>query len=505
MDEFFKGLNEKLKDPSLTREQKVKLIQQADDTYRQNVDKEYKDYRNKQILGAALEIGSAAIPFGGVSGQVAKRVIPKVVQKTVGRKLTTDTAAGAIGGALGSGMYGAGEGLMKGENPIKSAAKQAQSGFLSGGLLGSAIAKGENLARKVNTEGINQMRQYWGIPWQKASGDPQKAIDTLMENQRGFVPNVYNKPGVGKFDIPWGTSNYGLAHALERRAPQNKFNVTEFVNSIPNTIENGLVTKGSDLHPDTKNIISTNQKLAINPDFRLGGVTRNWLTTAIPQGKKARKHLGDLTPSNNISSENGSFSAPSISELLATDSINDYLLKHNPSQRLAPQIATFNTAVNSKMNDLLIPDELKPFLEKHAAQNKSAKKLLEDSKPFQNIASGNGTRSIPELLANNSINDYLLKNNSSPVLNARVEENNFAGYKNPHSGSNRIFAAEEIGDFSTKEFTDYEPEIFAQINTPIGAPSRSELRSAIESSTAVYVEPYYKSDGSYVKGHYRAR
>ena len=501
MDNFFKGLNEKLKDPNLTREQKVKLIQQADDTYRQNVDKEYKDYRNKQILGAALEIGSAAIPFGGVSGQVAKRVIPKVVQKTVGRKLTTDTAAGAIGGALGSGMYGAGEGLMKGENPLKSAAKQAQSGFLSGGLLGSAIAKGENLARKVNTEGINQMRQYWGIPWQKASGDPQKAIDTLMENQRGFVPNVYNKPGIGKFDIPWGTSNYGLAHALERRAPQNKFNVTEFVNSIPNTIENGLVTKGSDLHPDTKNIISTNQKLAINPDFRLGGVTRNWLTTAIPQGKKARKHLGDLTPSNNISSENGSFSAPSISELLATDSINDYLLKHNPSQRLAPQIATFNTAVNSKMNDLLIPDELKSFLEKHEINNPQATSVA------RTLGSNRSGKQIPlpDLGVENSINDSLLKNNSSPVLNARIEENNFAGYKNPHSGSNRIFAAEEIGDFSTKEFTEYEPEIFAQINTPIGAPSRNELRSAIESATAVYVEPYYKSDGSYVKGHYRAR
>ncbi len=115
------------------------------------------------------------------------------------------------------------------------------------------------------------------------------------------------------------------------------------------------------------------------------------------------------------------------------------------------------------MYDLFIPDELKSFLENHETGK------------------------------------------SSPVLNARIEENNFAGYKNPHSGSNRIFAAEEIGDFSTKEFTDYEPEIFAQINTPIGAPSKNELRSAIESSTAVYVEPYYKSDGSYVKGHYRAR
>lgn len=177
----------------------------------------------------------------------------------------------------------------------------------------------------------------------------------------------------------------------------------------------------------------------------------------IPKNPQAT--LGRLTSEGNHSDKQH---LP-LPDLGVTDSINDYLLKHNPSQRLAPQVATFNTAVNSKMDDLIIPDELKPFLEKHEAGK------------------------------------------SSPVLNARVEENNFAGYQNPLSGSNRIFAAEEIGDFSTKEFTDYEPEIFAQINTPIGAPSRSELRSAIESSTAVYIEPYYKSDGSYVKGHYRAR
>lgn len=57
-------------------------------------------------------------------------------------------------------MFGIGEGLMKGENPLKSSAKEASTGFLSGGLLGGAIAKGEHLARRENTLGINQMRQY---------------------------------------------------------------------------------------------------------------------------------------------------------------------------------------------------------------------------------------------------------------------------------------------------------------------------------------------------------
>lgn len=125
MENFFEGLNEKLKDPNLTREQKVQLIQQAGNDYRAKIEKEYKDYRNKQIFGAALEIGSAAIPVGGISGQVTKHIVPKVVHKTVGRKFATDTTAAALGGAFNSAVFGVGEGLMKDENPLKTAAKEA--------------------------------------------------------------------------------------------------------------------------------------------------------------------------------------------------------------------------------------------------------------------------------------------------------------------------------------------------------------------------------------------
>lgn len=407
-------------------------------------------------------------------------------------------------------MFGIGEGLMKGENPLKSSAKEASTGFLSGGLLGGAIAKGEHLARRENTLGINQMRQYWGIPWRKASGNPQKAIDTLMENQRGFVPNAFYTNKTGNVDLVWGNSKLGLQHIKERRDSQG-IDGNTFIKDLPDLIENGNIYGKQD-HIGRNYIGDSQKELAIKTDYFEKGmnkaVNRNWVPSAYMLGEQYKKIDSQVAPGCRTlgSNHSGKQKLP-LPDLGVENSINDYLLKHNPSQELVPQVATFNTALNSKMDDLIIPDELKPFLEKHEAQNKSARKLLEDSKPFQNIASGNGTRSIPELLANDSINDNHIKDNSpqTPIFNARIEENNFAGYQNPLTGSNRIFAAEEIGDFTTKEFTEYEPEIFAQINTPIGAPSRSELRSAIESATAVYVEPYYKSDGTYVKGHYRAR
>lgn len=480
MDEFFKGLNEKLKDPSLTREQKVKLIQQAGDTYRQNVDKEYKDYRNKQVLGAALEIGSAAIPLGGVSGQAAKRVIPKVVQKTIGRKLTTDTATGAIGGALGGGMFGIGEGLMKGENPLKSSAKEAQSGFLSGGLFGGLAGKMQQSALANNLQGYDKNTIF--------SNNYKEYRKTAEKYYKDYIHGIEVKnKNIGNISF----TRKGMDETLSKNP--------EIAKSFPELVDNVKNSK----YIATNDLYKPRKDQATKQFHTLKSGNNEYLIAEDKLGNQKFYLAKKDTISQGTPSKMEGTSSNGISGLSPTGSINNYLLQHNPSQELVPQVATFNTALNSKMDDLLIPDELKPFLEKHEINNPQATLgglTLEGNHSGKQIP-------LPDLEVENSINDYHIKNNSpqTPIFNARVEENNFAGYQNPLSGSNRIFAAEEIGDFSTKEFTDYEPEIFAQINTPIGAPSRSELRSAIESSTAVYVEPYYKSDGSYVKGHYRAR
>lgn len=481
MDEFFKGLNEKLKDPSLTREQKVKLIQQAGDTYRQNVDKEYKDYRNKQVLGAALEIGSAAIPLGGVSGQAAKRVIPKVVQKTIGRKLTTDTATGAIGGALGGGMFGIGEGLMKGENPLKSSAKEAQSGFLSGGLFGGLAGKMQQSALANNLQGYDKNTIF--------SNNYKEYRKTAEKYYKDYIHGIEVKnKNIGNISF----TRKGMDETLSKNP--------EIAKSFPELVDNVKNSK----YIATNDLYKPRKDQATKQFHTLKSGNNEYLIAEDKLGNQKFYLAKKDTISQGTPSKMEGTSSNGISGLSPTGSINNYLLQHNPSQELVPQVATFNTALNSKMDDLLIPDELKPFLEKHEINNPQA---TLGGLTLEGNHSGKQHLPLPDLGVTDSINDYHIKNNSpqTPIFNARVEENNFAGYQNPLSGSNRIFAAEEIGDFSTKEFTDYEPEIFAQINTPIGAPSRSELRSAIESSTAVYVEPYYKSDGSYVKGHYRAR
>lgn len=328
---IFDELEKQLKNPNLTREQKVRLIEDAGNKYRNSIDDDLNKYIRNQKIGAGLQIGSTLIPGGAVGGAIGSKILPKVVQKTLGRQFTNDMLASAIGGAIDGAVYGYGRSMVEDKNPLKTIAEDSAFGFGAGAAVGGVVGNLVSEVRSANTKGIRQMSKHWGIPWRKASGNPELAIKTLMENQREFVPNVFNKPGIGNFDIPWGNEKYGLKHAIERRSGQKNLDIDEFVNTIPQSIREGIVTQGNSLHPDTLNIESLKHKLPIAKEYKSGNLTRNWLVSIHPQNNSARKRLGDLTPSQNISSENGSI-PHSISELLAKDNINDYLLKNNPAK-----------------------------------------------------------------------------------------------------------------------------------------------------------------------------
>ncbi len=77
----------------------------------------------------------------------------------------------------------------------------------------------------------------------------------------------------------------------------------------------------------------------------------------------------------------------------------------------------------------------------------------------------------------------------------------YSNYRNPLSGDNKIYTREDIGDMPNEEFTDKEAEIRSQWGK-IGIPSNAQMNSA---GGAVYIAPYTRSDGTHVRGHYRAR
>jgi len=470
-----------LKNENLTREQKLQLINQHFESNIRQIDKELNDYLQRQRVGAALEIGSAALPVGGLAGQAAKRVIPAAISKTVGRKFSQDVAASAIGGAIDNAVFGAGRGFMENKNPVQTAMQDAGFGAAAGGALGTVTGKIINDARAVETQGINQMRKHWGIPFRKASGNPEQAIKTLTENQTGFVPNVYNKPGIGNFDIPWGVGGaegYGLSHAIDQRA-SHKIDVNQFLEELPNTIREGVVTTGGTKHPNNFNIETIDQKVAIVPNWN--GTPKNWFITAHPQNKSAAKRLADGTPIPNISSENGGI-PHSISELSAKDSITDFVTKHNPATWLNPEIAT---AINSVVHSV---DIQPPEFNTEQGNN---------SKPFELKVEMNVDENGNEI------------NTESPTgfgANLNKRKSKIFGFKNPLTGNNRIYTRNDLSSMSDDEFSNNEKEIMSQVESMNGTmPTDRDMRDEVISGRAIYVRPYIRYDGVQVKGHYRSR
>ncbi len=95
----------------------------------------------------------------------------------------------------------------------------------------------------------------------------------------------------------------------------------------------------------------------------------------------------------------------------------------------------------------------------------------------------------------------IMKQLQTGGFNTPQESKNYGGYINTHTGDNRIFTAEEIGGFTGKEFSYYEPAINAQMKS-IGIPTNNEIQNSFG---VIYVEPYTRADGVQVRGYYRSR
>lgn len=161
MTNFYEEYKKILNNPNLTKNQKVELLQKA----KENYDKEVDAARDKEIaqyrLGAALEIGSAAIPMGGI-GRLGAQAGMDVLKSTLGKKISQEIGSGIAGGLAGGTVFGAGRGMMENKNPIVTAAQDAAAGAILGGTLGAGGAYlqkgilGKKLENSNPEKGINR-------------------------------------------------------------------------------------------------------------------------------------------------------------------------------------------------------------------------------------------------------------------------------------------------------------------------------------------------------------
>lgn len=473
-----------LNDEKLTQQEKIQRINYIYNNYRQKLDKDLRNYLVKKWAGAALEIGSAAIPFGG-AGKLGATAGQKLLQKTIGRKLSQEIGAGTASGLASGGVFGTGRGLIEDKNPLLTALQDAGLGMFAGGGIGAINGKIllNNYLKQLNE--ILDKRKDWGIAFQKASGNPEKAINTLLEHKKGFVPDAFNKKGIGKTDLVWGQDGelgYGMAHFIEKRQKQ-KIDIDEFLKSLPETIDNGIVTQNDIRRPNNKYIEDITNKIAIATDWY--GKPRNWIVTAHRQNKSAAKRLMDSAPTSNLSLEKG---RNSISRLAADKAIiNDNSEKVNPVAMIIPPQLLQNLQ-NGNQPSFLLEGSVEMNVDQNGNQ-------IFTPQQIGNMASDEFEKNLKTI-------EQQLKNG---LIKPQKQEVDYSGYLNPATGDGKIFSREAISQMSGEEYTANESAIMSQLKS-IGIPYEAELEEASKSRGGlVYVSPYTRSDGTEVSGYWRSR
>ena len=116
-------------------------------------------------------------------------------------------------------------------------------------------------------------------------GNPEGAIEKLLQEKSGYVSGAIYKEGIGDIDFIYGEpgkNGYGLAHIIERRNQQG-INGEEFVREIPELIKSGNVYTQLN-YPGRKYIVSGDKEAAVRLDWN--GENRNWLVTAYMKKNK---------------------------------------------------------------------------------------------------------------------------------------------------------------------------------------------------------------------------
>ena len=462
MDKFFQTVEEYLKNSNMTKEEKVAFIKAAGDFYQKHVDREFNNFVGMQILAGAIELGSAAIP-GSAGVNVAKKVAPKILQKTIGKNLAENVTAGAINGAMSGGIYGFGEGIAENENLLLNSVQRSSEGLIAGGLAGKISGELHKIGKAYQLESTKHPNLMNDVERKTLREQGKQYYFDYYQGttQQTPIGNVYF-PSSQAGEI--GLHNYKILPKINEQIRNPKtINIT---NDKPTRKDSNYFYNLGNTYKDKNYIyqIRNNSNNSGNDFYQIKEVGSN---PAYPDQPRAL----ELEPINSIKDFLSDFNLPKwVNPQTATlgQTINNNIQNNIPN-------FDFNTAVTTRGNNQQTPKYDKIFTPEDIGQM------------------------TPEEFSKNEkiINEQLQQGLIAPTTQRKQ---NYSGYRNPVSGDNRIFSQEDIGGFSGDEFAKHEKEIRGQWES-IGIPTNNELQS----SGAIYIAPYTRSDGVQVKGHYRSR
>lgn len=137
--EYYQNPYQDILDSELDKAEKARLIQERGEEINKQIDSDLMKDLIKNYAGAAIQIGSAAIPFTG-GGRLAVEGA-KLLKPMVGKAIANTIAKGTIAGAKSGAVEGFGRGLMEDENPLLTAAYDSVLGTLLGAGAGAIEGK----------------------------------------------------------------------------------------------------------------------------------------------------------------------------------------------------------------------------------------------------------------------------------------------------------------------------------------------------------------------------
>ena len=411
----------------------------------------------KKWAGAALEIGSAAIPFGG-AGRLGASAGRNLLQKTLGRKLSQEIGAGAASGLASGAVFGAGRGLIEDKNSLITGLHDAAGGLAAGGLIGGAGGYLEKAVRANMLENSKPISEL-----------TKTQIKNLVKQGKEYYWDYLQwrnltSPQLGKINFP-GT-----------QAGEIRVHNMKMIPKIPEQIRSAQGLRYSNDKPwrnDANNFYKLyNTYKGKNYEY----VIRN----------NANKTGNDFYQIKEVDSAPAYLHHNQALETEPVNIINDISENINPIPMIIqPQI----------LQNLQNADQPSFLLEGSVEMNVDTN----DNKIF----TPHNIKKMPpdEFQENIPIIEQQLRDG---LIRPKAHQVNYSGYINPETGDGKIFSREAISQMSSDEYTGNEPAIMAQLKS-IGIPYESDLELAsMHGDGLVYVRPYTRSDGTKVRGYYRS-
>jgi hypothetical protein len=111
------------------------------------------------------------------------------------------------------------------------------------------------------------------------------AVNKLLQEKRGYVPNAFYKTEIGYITLVWGDEDGGLCHIIKKREEVGT-DIENFLENITEVIEKG------NLHKDKNNSSRWNiwydKKLVVIETFYLSEKL-NWVISAYKQRKENKE------------------------------------------------------------------------------------------------------------------------------------------------------------------------------------------------------------------------